>query len=92
MIRIIKPLIAVAAAAIMLGHSVHATDVIESTVLAHDRVANVLVLKDKTIWPLDMLTQPLPEDVSAGDKVEIRYQSNEDDGIQTIHSIVVLDQ
>ena len=69
-----------------------ATDVIESIVLAHDRVANVIVLKDKTVWPLDLLTQPLPDDLRAGDKVEIRYESNEDDGIQTIHSILRIGQ
>jgi hypothetical protein len=51
-------------------------------------VANVLVLKDKTVWPLDLLTEPMPENLQAGEKVEIRYQSNEDDGVQTIYSIV----
>ncbi|NND90672.1 MAG: hypothetical protein HKN42_07380 [Granulosicoccus sp.] len=68
-----------------------ATDVVDSTVLAHDRVANVLVLTDKTVWPLELLTDALPEGLQAGDKVEIRYESNEDDGVKTIHSITRID-
>ena len=67
-----------------------ATDIVESTVLAHDRKANVIVLKDKTVWDLDLLAQPLANDFQAGDKVEIRYESNEDDGVVVLHSIVLI--
>lgn len=73
-----------------IGLAIHpalATDVIESTVLAYDRQANVIILKDNTVWPLDLLTERLPEDIHAGDAVRIRTESNEDDGLQTIHSI-----
>ena len=67
-----------------------AADSLDGTVLAHDRVANVLVLTDKTVWPLATLTQPLEGDLAAGDRIEIDYDSNEDDGVQVIHSVTRL--
>jgi len=90
MMRFTRALMVIVSSALLLIQPSHATDIVESTVLAYDRVANIIVLKDKTMWPLDLLTTDLPVDLLAGDKIEIRYQSNEDDGIQTIHSIVRL--
>ena len=69
-------------------HPARATDIIEATVLAHDRQANVIILKDNTVWPLELLTECLPDNIRAGDAVQIRYEFNEDDGLQSIHSII----
>lgn len=65
----------------------YAADLVEGVVLAFDRVANVVVLTDKSVWSLETLVQPAPADLQAGDRIEIRYESNEDDGIKVIHSI-----
>ena len=67
-----------------------ATDEIDGTVLAFDRVARVLVMKDKSVIPLDNLETDLPEDLVAGDRVAVRYESDED-GISVVHSVERID-
>ena len=62
-------------------------DEIDGTVLAFDRVANVLVMKDKSVIPLETFEGELPEDLVAGDKVAVRFDSNEDTGISMVHSV-----
>ncbi|WP_146590044.1 hypothetical protein [Puniceibacterium confluentis] len=57
-------------------------------VVAFDRKANVLVLEDKTIWSLETLTT-VPEDLKSGDMVEIRYNSNADNGWGRINAIEI---
>ena len=74
-------------AAALVAPPLSAADAIEGTLLAYDRVANVLVLSDKSVWTLENLEQPLPENLVAGERVEIRYESNEDDGLAVIHSV-----
>ena len=69
---------------------VYAQDVVEGTVLAFDRRANVIVFTDKSVWPLELLTSPLPQGLKAGDRIEISYQANEDSGITAIERIVVM--
>lgn len=64
-----------------------AQDIAEGTVVAFDRKANVIVLNDKTVWSLDKLQAPLPEALKAGDRIEINYRSNEDDGVTAIDAI-----
>ena len=67
-----------------------AQDIVEGTILAFDRKANVLVFTDKTVWPLEKLESPAPASLNAGDRVRIQYDSNEDDGVTAIHSITSL--
>ena len=67
-----------------------AQDIVEGTILAFDRKANVLVFTDKTVWPLEKLESPAPANLNAGDRVRIQYDSNEDDGVTAIHSIAML--
>lgn len=74
----------------LMTSSAFAADVVEGTVLAFDRKANVIVLKDKTVWSLAVLEGALPEKLKAGDRIEIRYDSNEDDGLKAIYSIKIL--
>ncbi|MDH3217759.1 MAG: hypothetical protein OEN01_16040 [Candidatus Krumholzibacteria bacterium] len=87
-----KSLILFAAAMLFTTSQVRAEDITEGTVLAFDRKANILVFTDKTVWPLEKLKVPLAEDLKAGDRIEVRYDSNEDDGVTAIFSIKVLSQ
>ena len=67
-----------------------AADVADGKILAYDRKAEVLVFTDKTVWALETLQTAAPADLKAGDRVEITYESNEDDGVTAIHSIVAV--
>lgn len=55
-------------------------DDVTGTVIAYDRVAHVIVLDDNSVWtvPADFA---VPEDLIAGDKIIIDYQSNGDNGV-----------
>ena len=75
------------AALLVAATPLRAADAVDGTVLAHDRVANVIVLTDKSVWSLATLEAGPPEDLMAGDRIEIRYESNEDDGVRVIHSV-----
>ena len=74
------------------GAQATAQDAVDGTVLAYDRKANVIVLTDKSVWTLEKLEGALPEELQAGDRIAIRYQANEDDGLTVIHSIERLAQ
>ena len=80
----------VVAPLLVLCTAASAQDITEGTVLAHDRKANILVMSDKSVFPLEKAEGPVPEGLKAGDRVEITYTSNEDDGIVAIHSIQVV--
>ena len=67
-----------------------ASDAIEGTVLAFDRVARVLVMSDRSVVPLDNLRGEVPEDLVAGDRVAVSYESDED-GISIVNSIERID-
>ena len=83
----VKTLAALPALALLAASTSALADAVDGTVLAHDRVANILVLSDKTVWTLANLEAPLPDGLAAGDRVEISYESNEDDGLKLIHSV-----
>ena len=71
---------------VALAAPVHA-DELEGTVLAYDRLAKVIVLRDKSVIPLANLQGELPADLVSGDRIAVSYESNEDDGIHTVHSV-----
>ena len=73
-----------------LSGQVVAQDMIQGTILAYDRKANVLVFNDRSVFPLEKLQGSPPPDLKAGDRVEISYDSNEDDGVTAIFSIKVI--
>ena len=75
--------LAVLAAPIVPLHA----DELDGTVLAYDRKAGVIVLRDKSVIPLANLQGDVPEDLVAGDLVNVRYESNEDDGIYLVHGV-----
>lgn len=57
------------------------------TILAFDRVAKIVMLEDKTIWPLGEGTE-VAADLVAGDKVKIIYVGGGDAGVAGITSIL----
>ena len=56
------------------------------TVVAFDRVANVVVMEDKTIWQLSAETV-VPEGLVAGDTITITFTSLGDDGVKSVDVI-----
>jgi hypothetical protein len=62
------------------------------TVLAFDRVAGVIVLTDRTVYSLDLLGSNPVEDMVAGDKVVIDFESAGENGIGKINSITRVSQ
>lgn len=56
------------------------------TILAYDRLANLLVLTDRTVWELspDLL---VPSDLAAGDRVRIDFTAAGEDGISSIETL-----
>jgi hypothetical protein len=72
---------------IIPGRSV--SDVSEGVVLVYDRKARILVLTDRTSWPLESLKAEAPGALKAGDRVQIQYESDEE-GISAINSIEII--
>ncbi|WGW05413.1 hypothetical protein [Tropicibacter oceani] len=56
-------------------------------VLAFDRVDGILVLTDKTVWNI-AADLDMPSDLGAGDMIKIDYQSDGENGLTRINSIV----
>ena len=83
-----KPALLLATLAVLISPlaPLHA-DELDGTVLAYDRKARVIVLRDKSVIPLANLQGDMPEDLAAGDLINVRYESNEDDGIHFVHGI-----
>jgi hypothetical protein len=57
---------------VMLSAAPALADETSGTILAFDRVANIMVLDDKTVWSLGEKTEVTP-DLMAGDTVKIIY-------------------
>ena len=56
------------------------------TILAYDRLANVIVLTDKTHWLLNDSTL-VPADLQAGDKISITFTSDGENGIGKVSEL-----
>ena len=61
-------------------------DEVTGTVLAFDRVDNVIVLDDKTVWTVPA-GFALPADLIAGDKITIEFQGAAENGIGDLITI-----
>jgi hypothetical protein len=66
-------------------------DDVTSTVTAYDRVDGIIVLADKSVFALDVLTGEIPPTLSAGDRITIDYEGDED-GVSAINSITILSE
>ncbi len=62
-------------------------DSTSGTIVAYDRLANIIVLDDKTIWEIVPKDLPLPADLRAGDVIVIDFVSAGDSGVGKINSI-----
>ena len=56
------------------------------TILAYDRLANILVLRDRTVWELspELL---VPVDMKAGDRIRIDYTGAGEDGVASVETL-----
>ena len=64
-------------------------DSTQGSVLAFDRVDKILVLADKTVWDLGLLTGNMPDSLKAGDDVVIDFISDGDNGVKSINTITL---
>ena len=57
--------------------------------LVYDRKARMLILTDRTSWPLENLKAEAPGALKAGDRVRIEFESSED-GISAINRVEII--
>ena len=72
---------------LLLAASAALADSTGGTIVAYDRLANVIVLDDNTIWEIVPKDLPLPADLKAGDNIVIDFVSAGDSGVGKINSI-----
>jgi hypothetical protein len=80
MVRFALPLLLFAAAAPAFA------DELTATVLAYDRVDQIIVLEDKSVFNVPN-TEVIPEGLKAGDTITIKYDGDGENGIKSIDSI-----
>ena len=61
-------------------------DSTNGTILAYDRVANVIILTDKSVWSLGP-TLTVPEDLKAGDTITLTFNSAGDEGVTKVAAL-----
>jgi len=76
--------------AISLSAPVMASSV-TGTVKSYDRVAKVLVMVDKSEFPLDNVKAEIPPTLSVGDRVTVDFEGDEG-GVSAINSITILSE
>jgi hypothetical protein len=64
-------------------------DSVKGSILAFDRVAGIIVLNDKTVWPLGDAAKTLPEGLKAGDTIEIDFTSAGENALSTVNSVTL---
>lgn len=79
------------AAAVMAAvlPSIANADTTTGTIVAIDRTANTISLADKTIWTTKGSEKAIPENLKAGDRVVINFDSPGEDGVREIKSITI---
>ena len=61
-------------------------DETEGHVMAFDRVANIIVLTDKTVWQIGA-DVPVPADLASGDRVLLDFASEGETGVTAITAL-----
>ncbi len=85
--RLIRPALI---AAMLLGIAPQAlADTIEGTIVAYDRKAQVIVLKDNSIYSLRKFDAPILAELKAGDKVKIETAGEGEDGYGLVKEIAI---
>lgn len=77
------------AAALLAAATPSFADETTGVVVAFDRVAQVLVLSDKTIWQIKPETV-VPAELAAGAKVKLVYQSAGEEGVSKIDAVEIV--
>lgn len=77
-------------AALLLAAATPAlSDETKGEILAFDRQAKIIVMTDKTIWPLPAALE-VPGDLAHGDLVHIDFTSDGDNGVISVDKITRL--
>ncbi len=77
------------AALLCVASQAVAEDITHGTILALDRKAGMMVMTDRTVWSLEAMKAPFSHELKNGDRVEIRYESDEE-GVGEINNIQLL--
>lgn len=80
----------VIALAVLLAAAPAHADETEGEILAYDRLANLLVMRDRTVWELGAELM-VPADLKSGDRVRLVYRTAGEDGITGIESLERID-
>ena len=72
-------------AALLLVPAAARADLVTGTILAYDRVAQVIVFVDRSVWRIGAVE--VPEDLEAGDVVTIDYTSAGDSGVGKVNRV-----
>ena len=85
-----KLLAAVAASIVVSSAAPAFADSVKSTVVAYDRVAGRLVLSDNSVYSFDPAVVEMPDSLTAGDEIEIDFESSEEEGNGKLNSITIV--
>lgn len=74
------------ALAVLLAAAPALADETEGEILAYDRLANLVVMRDRTVWQLGSEIT-VPADLQSGDRVRLVYETAGEDGVTRIDSL-----
>ena len=78
------------AALLALPAGLAAADETQGEILAYDRLANILVMRDRTVWTLPTELM-VPANLKSGDQVRIVYKTAGEDGLTAIDALERID-
>lgn len=61
-------------------------DETEGEILAYDRLANLIVMRDRTVWQLGAEVT-VPADLKSGDRVRLVFRAAGEDGVTGVDSL-----
>lgn len=79
-----------AALVLVVSASASYADTFKGTVIAFDRKANVIVIDDKSVFNFEGQNVMVPEDLKAGDMIEIESEGEGEDGYGNLTSLKIL--
>ncbi len=79
-----------AALILVVSASASYADTFKGTVIAFDRKANVIVIDDKSVFSFEGQGAQIPDDLKAGDMIEIESEGEGEDGYGNLTSVKIL--